>query len=107
MLIVIIKDLAKPQAVLSEGSEAVYIKKTHTFCYLKFARFVAHYRMYVYSFLVFSVLEPRIKLSVGQLINIESFTFYLYIVSLCAFVVTVLFTPIFVQSTEPTRNFKT
>ena len=35
----------------------------------------------------------------------ESFTFYLCIVSLCAFVFIVFFAPIFVQSTEPTGNF--
>ena len=37
----------------------------------------------------------------------ESFIFYLCIISLCAFVFSVLFASTFVQSTEPTGNFKT
>ena len=36
----------------------------------------------------------------------KSFTFYLYTVLQCAFVLFVLFAPIFVQYTEPTGNFK-
>ena len=36
----------------------------------------------------------------------ESFTFYLYIASLCAFVFIVLFASIFGQSTEPTWNLR-